>query len=118
MSCSGLSPLGLIVRAASVDLALENDNIVVACITASSAETDKCMPIIKDCPVVAITGCEDDCVSKILIDKGIKIDKTIAAEKFLDKNEFDSTGIARLDSNGERAVKKLKEYILKELEKL
>ena len=109
VSCSGLSPLGLIVRAASVDLALENDNIVVACITASSAETDKC---------VAITGCEDDGVSKILIDKGIKIDKTIAAEKFLDKNEFDSTGIARLDSNGERAVKKLKEYILKELEKL
>ena len=28
VSCSGLSPLGLVVRAASVELALENDNIV------------------------------------------------------------------------------------------
>ena len=38
VSCSGLSPLGLVVRAASVELALENENIVAACITEYSAQ--------------------------------------------------------------------------------
>ena len=33
VSCSGLSPLGLVVRAAPVELALDNENIVAACIT-------------------------------------------------------------------------------------
>ena len=28
VSCSGLSPLGLVVRAATVELALDNENIV------------------------------------------------------------------------------------------
>ena len=37
VSCSGLSPLGLVVRAATVELALENENIVAACITEYSA---------------------------------------------------------------------------------
>ena len=30
VSCSGLSPLGLVVRAATVELALDNENIVAA----------------------------------------------------------------------------------------
>ena len=38
VSCSGLSPLGLVVRAATVELALENENIVAACITEYSAQ--------------------------------------------------------------------------------
>ena len=42
VSCSGLSPLGLVVRAASVELALENDNIVAACITEYSAQPNNC----------------------------------------------------------------------------
>ena len=51
VSCSGLSPLGLVVRAATVDLALEEDNIVAACITEYSAQPNQCSHILKDAPV-------------------------------------------------------------------
>ena len=66
VSCSGLSPLGLVVRAATVELALDNDNIVAACITEYSAQPNNCSPILDDSNVVSITGCSDDCVSTIL----------------------------------------------------
>ena len=52
VSCSGLSPLGLVVRAASVELALENENIVAACITEYSAQPNNCSPILDDAKIV------------------------------------------------------------------
>ena len=73
VSCSGLSPLGLVVRAASVELALENENIVAACITEYSAQPNNCSPILDDAKIVTITGCGDDCASVILKDKNIAI---------------------------------------------
>ena len=54
VSCSGLSPLGLVVRAASVELALENENIVAACITEYSAQPNNCSPILEDAKIVTI----------------------------------------------------------------
>ena len=101
VSCSGLSPLGLVVRAATVELALDNENIVAACITEYSAQPNQCSPILEDAKVVSITGCTDDCVSTILKEK--------------DVNPNDSV---RLDDDGEKAVKALKDYILKELENI
>ena len=68
VSCSGLSPLGLVVRAATVELALENENIVAACITEYSAQPNNCSPILDDAKIVTITGCGDDCASVILND--------------------------------------------------
>ena len=65
VSCSGLSPLGLVVRVASVELALENDNIVAACITEYSAQPNNCSPILDDAKIVTITGCGDDCALRL-----------------------------------------------------
>ena len=56
VSCSGLSPLGLVVRAASVELALENENIVAACITEYSAQPNNCSAILDDANIVTITN--------------------------------------------------------------
>ena len=66
VSCSGLSPLGLVVRAATVELALDNENLVAACITEYSAQPNNCAPILDDAKIVSITGCCDACVSTIL----------------------------------------------------
>ena len=79
VSCSGLSPLGLVVRAASVELALENENIVAACITEYSAQPNNCSPILDDAKIVTITGCSDDCASVILKEKEIDSVKNIAS---------------------------------------
>ena len=116
VSCSGLSPLGLVVRAASVELAMENDNIVAACITEYSAQPNNCSPILDDAKIVTITGCADDCASVILKEKDICPIKNISADAVVKTYDLNPLDAVRLDSDGEKAVDVLKKYILKELE--
>ena len=118
VSCSGLSPLGLVVRAASVELALENDNIVAACITEYSAQPNSCSPILDDAKIVTITGCGDDCASVILNDKDVGVVKNIAADALVKAYDLNPLDAVRLDDDGEKAVEILKKYILKELENI
>jgi uncharacterized metal-binding protein len=118
VSCSGLSPLGLVVRAASVELALENENIVAACITEYSAQPNNCAPILDDAKIVTITGCTDDCASVILNEKDIKSVKNIAADAVVKTYDLNPLDAVRLDEDGEKAVEILKRYILKELENI
>ena len=116
VSCSGLSPLGLVVRAASVELALENDNIVAACITEYSAQPNNCSPILEDAKIVTITGCGDDCASVILDDKDVSVVKNISADAVVKAYDLNPLDAVRLDEDGEKAVDILKKYVLKELE--
>ncbi len=118
VSCSGLSPLGLVVRAASVELALENENIVAACITEYSAQPNNCSAILDDAKIVTITGCGDDCASVILNDKNIDSVKNISADVVVKAYDLNPLDAVRLDDDGEKAVKVLKRYILNELESL
>ncbi len=118
VSCSGLSPLGLVVRAATVELALENENIVAACITEYSAQPNNCSPILDDADIVTITGCGDDCASVILKEKNIDSLKNISADTIVKTYDLNPLDAVRLDDDGEKAVEILKKYILKELENL
>ena len=118
VSCSGLSPLGLVVRAASVELALENDNIVAACITEYSAQPNSCSPILEDAKIVTITGCGDDCASVILNDKNVEVVKNISADAVVKTYDLNPLDAVRLDGDGEKAVEILKKYILNELENI
>ena len=118
VSCSGLSPLGLVVRAASVELALENDNIVAACITEYSAQPNNCSPILDDAKIVTITGCGDDCASVILNDKDVGVVKNIAADAVVKAYDLNPLDAVRLDDDGEKAVEILKKYILRELDNI
>lgn len=116
VSCSGLSPLGLVVRAATVELALDNDNIVAACITEYSAQPNTCAPILDDAKIISITGCSDNCVSRILADKEFVCN--IDAETIVKTHDLNPNDSVRLDSEGEKAVKLLKEYILNEIDNI
>ena len=118
VSCSGLSPLGLIVRVATIDLAIDNENIVTACLCESTAQPSECAPILEDCPIISITGCKDDCVSTILNEKGIEVAKNIDAESLMIENKVEFTDSARLDNEGERGVEILKNYILETISNL
>lgn len=117
VSCSGLSPLGLVVRVASVELALENDN-VAACITEYSAQPNNCSPILDDAKIVTITGCGDDCASVILKEKDVDPIKNISADSVVKIYDLNPLDPVRLDDDGEKAVSVLKKYILKELENI
>ena len=116
VSCSGLSPLGLVVRAASVELALENENIVAACITEYSAQPNNCSPILEDAKIITITGCGDDCASVILNEKDVNPIKNISVDTVVKTYDLNPSDPVRLDEDGEKAVEILKKYILKELE--
>lgn len=118
VSCSGLSPLGLVVRAATVEMALDNDNIVAACITEYSAQPNNCSPILDDAKIVSITGCSDDCVSAILNEKNVEVIKNIDAENVVKAFDLNPNDAIRLDDDGEKAVKILKRFILKELKSI
>ena len=118
VSCSGLSPLGLVVRAASVELALENENIVAACITEYSAQQKNCSPILDDAKIVTITGCGDDCASVILNDKSVSPVKNISADVIVKTYNLNPLDAVRLDEDGEKAVDVLKKYIINEIEDL
>jgi len=118
VSCSGLSPLGLVVRAATVELALDNENIVAACITEYSAQPNACSPILDDAKIVSITGCSDDCVSTILKEKDVEVVKNIDAETVVKAFNLNPNDSIRLDNDGEEAVKVLKRFILSELKYL
>lgn len=115
VSCSGLSPLGLVVRAATVELALDNENLVAACITEYSAQPNNCAPILDDAKIVSITGCCDDCVSTILGEKNIEVIKNIDAETLIKAYDLNPNDSIRLDDEGEKAVKLLKKFILSEI---
>ena len=118
VSCSGLSPLGLVVRVASVELALENENIVAACITEYSAQPNNCSPILEDAKIVTITGCGDDCASVILNDKNVDVVKNISADIIVKTYDLNPLDAVRLDEDGEKSVDVLKKYILNELENI
>lgn len=118
VSCSGLSPLGLVVRAATVELALENENIVAACITEYSAQPNSCAPILDGAKIVTITGCGDDCASVILKEKDIESVKNISADVVVRTFDLNPLDAVRLDEDGEKAVEVLKKYILIELESI
>lgn len=118
VSCSGLSPLGLVVRAATVELALEHENIVAACITEYSAQPNSCSAILDDAKIVTITGCGDDCASLILNEKEMEPVKNISADAVVKTYDLNPLDAVRLDGDGEKAVVVLKKYILKELENI
>ena len=69
--CSRVSSLCLLVMAASVEKALEKDNIVVACITEYSPHMNRWSQILDDAKIVTVRCCDDDCASVILKDKDI-----------------------------------------------
>ena len=107
VSCSGLSPLGLVVRAASVELALENENIVAACITEYSAQPNNCAPILDDAEIVTITGCADDCASVILNEKNIESVKNIAADAIVKAYDLNPLDAVRLDEVKKNKIKRI-----------
>ena len=118
VSCSGLSPLGLVVRTATVELALENENIVAACITEYSAQPNNCSPILDDAAIVTITGCGDDCASVLLKEKNVEPMLNIPVDAVVKTYDLNPLDAVRLDEDGEKAVTVLKKYILRELENL
>lgn len=109
--CSGMSPYGLITRAASVDTVKERDDLISICMGATSADREGFKELIKKYPIIAINGCEGSCVDKILEQKGVKVAKIINAQEELTSEDLKPTDPVRLNENGEKCVLIMKKKI-------
>lgn len=109
--CSGMSPYGLITRAASTDTVKERDDLISICMGATSADREGFRELIRKYPIIAVNGCEGSCVDKILKQKGVQVAKIINAQEELDLENLKPTDPVRLDDEGEKCVLVMKKKI-------
>lgn len=113
--CNGMSPYGLIARAACSDTVEESSNIISICITATSADKEGFKDMIKKYPIIAVNGCEHQCVNKIMENKGVEVAKSMNVMTPLQEKNLQPGDVARLGESGEECVleikKKIKEII-------
>lgn len=116
-SCNGMSPNGLVSRVAVGDCKKENENIISICMGSTSADIDGVNnPMLKKFPIIAINGCSNNCVNKILKNKGINVKQTIEVGEILKPHNISSKDPFRLDDEGEKCVEIIKEEINKTME--
>ena len=113
-SCNGMSPNGLVSRVAVGDCKKENENIISICMGSTSADTEGFNNhMLKKYPIISINGCSNNCVNKILENKGIKIKQTVDVTKILKQYHISSKDPFRLDDEGEKCVELIKNEINK-----
>jgi uncharacterized metal-binding protein len=109
--CTGMSPYGLVARAACSDTVDENEDVISICITATSAESGGYKNLIKKYPIIAVNGCENACVGKILAQKGVKTSKNLNIMELLNAEDLQPSDVARLSEEDEKCVEAVKRKI-------
>ena len=117
--CNGMSANGLVSRVAVGDCRNENDDVISICMGSTSADLEgRNNDMLRKYPIVAVNGCPNGCVNKILKNKGIDVTDTIAVNEILDDYEVSARDPFRLDSEAEECVKIIKEELSKTIQKL
>ena len=118
-SCNGMSPNGLVSRVAVGDCRKENDNVISICMGSISADiSGKNNELLKKYPIIAVNGCDGGCVNQILENKGIVVAETLGVGDVLANYDVSNDDPFRLDDEGEKCVKIIKEklnVIIKEI---
>ena len=114
-----MSANGLVSRVAVGDCRKENENAISICMGSTSADIEgKNNEMLKKYPIVAVNGCPNGCVNKILENKGIDVAGTIAVNEILEGLQVSAKDPFRLDSEAEECVKIITEELNKTIEKL
>jgi len=74
--------------------------------------------MLKKYPIVAVNGCANACVNKILKNKGIDVAETVAVNEILDAFEVSARNPFRLDDEAEVCVKIIKEELIKTIDEI
>lgn len=111
-SCNGMSPNGLVSRVAVGDCRKENDNVISICMGSISADiSGKNNEMLKKYPIIAVNGCDGGCVNQILENKGIDVAETLGVGDVLANYDVSNDDPFRLDDDGEKCVKIIKEKL-------
>ncbi len=117
--CNGMSANGLVSRVAVGDCRKANGNAISICMGSTSADVEgKNNEMLKKYPIVAVNGCPNGCVNKILEKKGIDVAGTVAVNEILDGYEVSAKDSFRLDDEAEECVKIIAEKLNKTVDDL
>ena len=110
--CNGMSPNGLVARVAVGDCRDECENVISVCMGSTSADIDgKNDVMLKKQNIIAINGCDNNCVNKILENREIEVAKTINVGEVLKDFDVASHDPFRLDEEAEQCVRIIKEKL-------
>jgi len=117
--CNGMSANGLVSRVAVGDCRKENENVISICMGSTSADIEgKNDDMLKKYPIVAVNGCPNGCVNKILENKGIHVAGTIGVGDVLSESDVSARDPFRLNSEAEECVKIIVEELSKIIDKI
>ena len=103
--CNGMSANGLVSRVAVGDCRKENDGAITICMGSTSADIEgKNNEMLKKYPIIAVNGCPNGCVNKILENKGIDVAGTVAVNEVLQDYDVSAKDPLRLDGEAEKCV--------------
>ena len=117
-ACSGMSPYGLVARVTSADTVNETENTISICMGATAADREGFRNLIKKYPIIAINGCDGNCTTKILNQKGVTPAKTLNVLEELKDENFKPSDVSRLDEEGEICVEFMKKKVKNEMDDL
>ncbi len=110
-ACSGMSPHGLITRVACSDIVEDSDNTISICMGATSADKGGFRKLIHKYPIIAVNGCKEACVNRILEGRGVNVSKSLNIMELTAENNLNPQNVSRLDEEGENCVKIVKKRI-------
>ena len=110
--CNGMSANGLVSRVAVGDLRNECEDVISICMGSTSADIEgRNTEMLKKYPIIAINGCANGCVNKILENKSIDVFKTVNVAEVLEDYDVEARDSFRLDEEAEECVKIIKEEL-------
>ena len=117
--CNGMSANGLVSRVAVGDCRKQNDDVISICMGSTSADIEgRNDEMLRKYPIVAVNGCPNACVNKILENKGIDVSGTVAVNEVLNDYPVSAKDPFRLDDEAEECVRIITEELNKTIAEL
>jgi len=117
--CNGMSPNGLVSRVAVGDCKRDNEKAISICMGSTSADIEgKKDGMLRKYPIVAVNGCSNECVDKILKNKGLDVAKTVSVCDVLVNVCVSAKDPFRLDDEAEECVRIIKEKLNKTIDEI
>ena len=117
--CNGMSANGLVSRVAVGDCRKQNDDVISICMGSTSADIEgRNDEMLRKYPIVAVNGCPNACVNKILENKGIDVSGTVAVNEVIKDYQVSAKDPFRLDDEAEECVRIITEELNKTIGEL
>ena len=117
--CNGMRANGLVSRVAVGDCRKQNDDVISICMGSTSADIEgRNDEMLRKYPIVAVNGCPNACVNKILENKGIDVSGTVAVNEVLKDYQVSAKDPFRLDDEAEECVRIITEELNKTIAEL